>query len=60
MITRYLAAELSQHFHFSSAKAERLLGYVPQVTWQEGLRKAVEAYTESRSEDREAARGEVR
>ena len=44
MITRYLAAQLSGNFHFSSQKTVRLLDYAPRISWKEGLRKAVEAY----------------
>ena len=46
LISRYLAQQLSHNFHFSSDKAKALLGYAPQVEWQQGLRKAVEAYRE--------------
>jgi 2-alkyl-3-oxoalkanoate reductase len=44
IITRYLATQLSWDFHFSSQKSVRLLGYAPQVSWREGIRRAVEAY----------------
>jgi 2-alkyl-3-oxoalkanoate reductase len=44
-VTRYRVAQLAYDFHFSIEKARRLLGYLPRVGWQEGLRRAVEAFT---------------
>ena len=44
IITRYLAAELSNHFHFSTEKASRLLGFKPRTPFEIGLRISVEDY----------------
>ncbi len=44
LVSRYLAQQLSNNFHFSSEKAKKLLGYSPGVNWQEGIKKTVEAY----------------
>lgn len=43
-LTRYRIEQVTQDYHFSIAKASRLLGYVPRVAWREGLRRTVEAY----------------
>jgi nucleoside-diphosphate-sugar epimerase len=44
MISRYLAEQLRSDFHFSSAKAKRLIGYAPQVDWENGLEQTVAAF----------------
>jgi nucleoside-diphosphate-sugar epimerase len=43
-ITGYRTALVSRDFHFSCAKAKRVLGYRPQVSFQEGLRRTVDWY----------------
>ncbi len=45
-ITRYRVAQLINDYHFSIDKARSLLGYVPRVSWQEGMSRAVAAYQE--------------
>jgi len=46
-LTRYAIEHVSHDFHFSIAKARRLLGYQPRVGWREGLRRTVQAYLEA-------------
>lgn len=43
-VTRYRVEQLAHDFHFSIAKAVRVLGYAPRMGWREGLRRTVEAY----------------
>jgi nucleoside-diphosphate-sugar epimerase len=48
-ITRYRVAQLINDYHFSIDKARSLLGYVPRVGWQDGMRRTVAAYQEDAS-----------
>lgn len=41
-LTRYRARLMRQDVHFSIRDAKRELGYEPEVTWQEGLRRALQ------------------
>jgi nucleoside-diphosphate-sugar epimerase len=43
-ITDYRTALVSKDFHFSCAKAKRMLGYRPRVSFHEGLVRTVEWY----------------
>jgi 2-alkyl-3-oxoalkanoate reductase len=43
-LTRYLAAQLNNNFHFSPERARAVLGFDPKVNWQEGIRVSVDAY----------------
>jgi nucleoside-diphosphate-sugar epimerase len=43
-ITDYRTALVSRDFHFSCAKAKQVLGYSPEVRFEEGLRRTVEWY----------------
>jgi len=45
-LTRYLAAQLSNDFHFVPEKARTELGFVPAVSWKVGLEAAVADYRE--------------
>lgn len=42
-LTRYRAALMAHDVHFSTRHAAEELGYVPPVTWREGMRRSVEA-----------------
>jgi 2-alkyl-3-oxoalkanoate reductase len=43
-VTRYRVEQLAYDYHFSIAKARRLLGYEPRTAWQEGVRRTVDAF----------------
>ena len=43
-LTRYRVAQLARDYHFSIEKAQRMLGYAPQVGWREGFSRMVAAY----------------
>ena len=43
-VTRYRSALVRKDCHFSCEKAKRLLGYAPQVGFEEGLRRTVQWY----------------
>jgi dihydroflavonol-4-reductase len=45
-ITDYRTAIVAKDFHFTCAKAKRVLGYAPRVPFEEGLLRTVEWYRE--------------
>jgi nucleoside-diphosphate-sugar epimerase len=47
-LTRYRVEQLAHDYDFSIAKATRLLGYRPAVSWDEGLARTVAAWREER------------
>ena len=47
-LTLYRVEQGSRHYHFSNAKARRLLGFEPRVFYREGLRRTAEAYLAER------------
>lgn len=47
-LTLYRVEQGSQSYHFSNAKARRLLGFEPKVFFQEGLVKTAEAFLAER------------
>ena len=50
-VTRYRAALVRRDFHFGCEKAKRLLGYAPQVGFEEGLRRTVRWYHDFQPSD---------
>ncbi|MBN2495797.1 MAG: NAD-dependent epimerase/dehydratase family protein [Deltaproteobacteria bacterium] len=44
VLTRYRVGIVVRDFHFSCAKAKRLLGYRPRIAYREGLRRTVDWY----------------
>lgn len=42
-LTRYRARLMRQDVHFSIEDAKKELGYVPEVSWQEGLRRTLQS-----------------
>lgn len=53
-LTLYRIEQASQDYHFSNAKARRLLGFEPTIFFREGLRLTAEAFLR----DRDRGRGE--
>ncbi len=48
-IIPYRVAHLAWNFHFDIDKARVKLGYRPQMSWREGLRRTVQGYLESKA-----------
>ena len=46
LATRYLVNHLSRDFHFSIEKAKKELGYKPEVSFNEGIKRIAEWYKE--------------
>ncbi|KAF5361575.1 hypothetical protein D9757_011546 [Collybiopsis confluens] len=44
VLTPYVVTFATANCHFSSAKAERLLGYKPEIGVDEGIEKTIESY----------------
>ncbi len=44
----YRVTHVAHDFHFSIAKAREILGYSPNIGWQEGMRRTVEAYLQDK------------
>ena len=55
-LTPYRVEQLAHDYHFSIAKAQAMLGYVPAVGWREGLRRTVAAYRQDVLEGRRPGR----
>lgn len=47
-LTRYRVEQAASHYHFSNAKAARVLGFKPTVYYREGLARTAEAYLRAR------------
>jgi len=48
-LTRYRVDHVAYDFDFSIEKAQKLLGYAPQVGWRDGLARTVAAYLAERA-----------
>jgi len=51
-LTMYRVEQASRHYHFSNAKARRLLGFEPKVFYEEGLKRTAEAFLRDRAAGR--------
>ncbi len=48
-LTTYRVEQASQNYHFSNAKAEKLLGFKPTIFYEEGLGRTAEAFLRERA-----------
>lgn len=48
-LTSYRVEQASQDYHFSNAKARRLIGFSPRVFYEEGLHRTAQAFLQERA-----------